>query len=409
MDLRERLAKLKSGLPSPSPEPRVQSPGHRAPLPYLEPVETPQGLTYRLDKIFIEYHGQVDFKNFPVLNSETLRFLTFNRALPDIELEKIAFLDIETTGTAGGTGTYAFLVGIGFVERGYFQIRQFFLHDLAMESAFLLALEEFSRRFTTLVTYNGKCFDAQILKSRYLMHRREFPLEGMDHIDMLFVARRLWKRRFRECNLMNLEQKVLSFERKDDLPGHAIPAAYTDYLRYANSSLIRQVLTHNQWDIASLAVLTARACMLSEEETGLSDHEHYSISLLHEKQKNFHKAIQHQLRALQSSRDLRAPLLLALARNLRRVKDRDGMRWLLKTVEQENLDADVCRQVAILCEHDLKDANLALQFVVAHIQKTEKFRRVGTPRPSGMDDWYRRFERLKRKKHNAPTLEMELS
>lgn len=403
MELRERLNSLKT-TPKRAP---VESFREPAPLPYLEPVETSEGLTYRLDKIFIEYHGQIDFKNFPALETDTLRFLSLDRSLQEFAIEEAAFLDIETTGTAGGTGTYAFLVGLGFVEKGYFQVRQFFLHDLASEDAFLSALEEFCARFRTLITYNGKCFDAQILKTRYLMHRRSDPLERMQHIDMLFIARRLWKKAHRECNLVNLEQKVLNFYRRDDIPGFLIPSAYTDYLRYANSSLIQQVLHHNQWDIASLAVLTARACLLRQQPQDLSPEEHFSLSLLFERHKDFSRAVAHQMEALRSDGATRTAVLRSLARNLRRCKDRARIQWLVRTIETETLDAELCRRIAILCEHELKDADLAFKFVQTQIQKTEKFRKAGTQRDPIVAAWLHRRDRLNRKRTSgaAPLLD----
>src|SRR5262249_36098196 len=139
------------------------------------------------------------------------------------------------------------------------QVRQYFLHDLSQEDAFLHEIANFSNRFHSIVTYNGKCFDTQILRTRYLLHRQEDPFEGKQHIDMLFIARRLWKRRFRECDLIHLEKNLLQFYRCEDIPSFLIPSAYTDYLRFARSAMIQKVLEHNRWDIVSLAVLTARA------------------------------------------------------------------------------------------------------------------------------------------------------
>src|SRR5580698_7641099 len=40
-------------------------------------------------------------------------------------LARWAFLDTETTGLAGGTGTYAFLIGVGVFRDGGFHIHQF--------------------------------------------------------------------------------------------------------------------------------------------------------------------------------------------------------------------------------------------------------------------------------------------
>ena len=288
MDLRDRLQALRTSRPSSQPT-NSEKP---LPLPYLLSLENEYGETCYLDKIYIDHHGQIDLKNFPQLSLESLRFLTVDHSLSCFDLSNAVFLDIETTGTAGGAGTYAFLVGLGFQDQGFFQIRQFFLHDLSQESAFLKAIAEFTGRFRHLITYNGKVFDSQILRNRYLMHRAEDPLENKEHIDMLFVARRLWKRKLGECDLVNLERNILQFYRADDIPSYLIPGAYVDYLRFASSSLIHKVIHHNQLDILSLAVLTARACEMLKDGIELSAEEHFSLSLLHERQKNYSKAIE---------------------------------------------------------------------------------------------------------------------
>jgi uncharacterized protein YprB with RNaseH-like and TPR domain len=393
MDLRDRLRALKT---SPS-TPETPGPVKPLPLPYLLSLQNEFGETCYLDKIYIEHHGQIDLKNFPQLSLETLRFLTVDHSLSCFDTSNAVFLDIETTGTAGGTGTYAFLVGLGFQDQGYFQIRQFFLHDLSQESAFLRAIAEFTGRFRHLITYNGKVFDSQILRNRYLMHRAEDPLEDKEHIDMLFVARRLWKRKFGECDLVNLEKNILQFHRADDIPSYLIPGAYVDYLRYASSSLIHKVIHHNQLDILSLAVLTARACQMLNDESELSAEEHFSLSLLHERQKNYSKAIEHQRLALRMEPRFWRSVLLAFARNLRRMKDHDQMKWLLQYLQNEPMEEDLCRQLCIICEHDLKDYELALRLMEPHLQKMDKFRFLSTKLHSGSEDWEKRRIRLERK------------
>lgn len=392
MELRDRLRALRNTT-SAVPKPEYHPP---TPLPYLNLLQNSFGQTYYNDKIYIEHHGEIDLKNFPELSTDSLRFLSLDNSITNFVLRNTIFLDIETTGTAGGTGTYAFLVGIGFVEEGYFQIRQFFLHDLSHESAFLHAIADYSKPYNHLVTYNGKCFDTQILCNRYKMHHWEDPLSEKQHVDMLFIARRLWKRKYSECNLMNLEQKVLNFQRLNDIPSFLIPSAYTDYLRFANSSLIQQVIHHNQWDILSLAVLTARACMLYSGSDPLSAEEHYSLSILYERQKKFREAIEYQLKSLQSESRLRPLILYSLARNLRRVKDENRLKWLLQQVPDE-MDAALCRQLCVICEHDLKDPDLALRLTQTQLSKMERFRGISKSYKTVSGDWIHRKNRLLKK------------
>src|SRR5258708_14514985 len=45
--------------------------------------------------------------------------------------EQWLFLDTETTGLSGGTGTDAFMVGVAWWDAGGLQVEQFFMRDLA--------------------------------------------------------------------------------------------------------------------------------------------------------------------------------------------------------------------------------------------------------------------------------------
>ena len=149
----------------------------------------------------------------------------------DCDCSKWAFLDTETTGLAGGSGTYAFLIGVGRITPAGFELRQFFMRDLAEEASLLHGLSEYLAQFDTLVTYNGKTYDQPLLETRYRMARMKPPFGRMEHLDLLFGARRLWKLRFDSCRLVDLENQILGFEREGDLPGEMIPYVYFEYLR----------------------------------------------------------------------------------------------------------------------------------------------------------------------------------
>lgn len=168
---------------------------------------------------------------------------------------RLLYLDTETTGLAGGTGTYAFLVGVGFFDGDDFEVRQFFMRDLDEEPALLTALEEIFRRFDGFVTYNGSGFDLPLLETRFVLGRRRFPGEVF-HVDLLAPARRLWSDRLADCRLGTVEQHALRFTRDDDLPGALIPTVYFEYLRRKRPDELPRVFEHNRHDILSLAALT---------------------------------------------------------------------------------------------------------------------------------------------------------
>ena len=177
-------------------------------------------------------------------------------AIPHAPPESWAFLDTETTGLAGGSGTCAFLVGVGRIRAGGFHVRQFFLRDYPEEPSVLAALTECLADAQVLVTYNGKSFDVPLLETRYRLARARPPFERLAHLDLLHGARRLWRLRFESCRLVELENRILGHEREGDVPGAEIPEIYFDYVRTGRAARLAPVFLHNALDIVSLACLT---------------------------------------------------------------------------------------------------------------------------------------------------------
>ena len=126
---------------------------------------------------------------------------------------RLLYLDTETTGLAGGTGTYAFLVGVGFFDGDEFEVRQFFMRDLDEEPALLTVLDETFRKFDGFVTYNGAGFDLPLLETRFVLGRRRFPGDVF-HVDLLGPARRLWSARLSDCRLGTVEQRRPPFHSR---------------------------------------------------------------------------------------------------------------------------------------------------------------------------------------------------
>lgn len=172
------------------------------------------------------------------------------------DISSTLFVDTETTGLAGGTGTHVFLVGLGtFVEAG-FQVRQYFLRHPGEERALLSAVETELGGSSCLVTYNGRSFDLPMLQTRFRMHHHQCPVPDI-HLDLLHSARAIWKHRLPSCSLGTVERDVLGIVRSDDAPGWMIPQMYFEYLQSRNVHSLTNVFNHNQQDIVSLARITA--------------------------------------------------------------------------------------------------------------------------------------------------------
>src|SRR2546430_2299157 len=119
--------------------------------------------------------------------------------------EKWLFLDTETTGLAGGTGTYAFLIGLAWWDAGGLQAEQFFMRDFAEEHALLHELSQRVAERPVLVTFNGKSFDWPLLENRFTMTRSIAVPQLEAHLDLLHPARALWKLRLGSVRLVGIE------------------------------------------------------------------------------------------------------------------------------------------------------------------------------------------------------------
>ena len=275
-DIQEQLAILRRKIaridrkyamsPPPRPATAAQSP-HPAlrPARYLieqimsgEVVRNKEGEHFVTERVWERHrrHGSVDISSLAELPHDLLAALS-EGAIPAADPRKCAFLDTETTGLAGGAGTYAFLIGVGSIEDSGFHLRQFFMRDYAEEPSLLAGLSEYLSRFDVLITYNGKTYDQPLLETRYRMARTRTPFERLAHLDLLFGARRLWKLRLDTCRLVELENRILGFEREGDLPGEMIPYYYYEYLRSQQAFRLAPIFHHNAFDILSLACLTA--------------------------------------------------------------------------------------------------------------------------------------------------------
>lgn len=202
-------------------------------------------------------HGGL-LQEFLFLQGDDFVYVGKSPELAGIRPEQVLFIDTETTGLAGGAGTYAFLVGIGYFENQEFIVQQYFLRDYGDEPALLAALTDVLKSRTALVSYNGKSYDIPLLKTRTIMNRQPLQWDNYLHLDLLHAARRLWRKSLSACSLQNIEQNILEFRRQGDIPGAEIPNIFFEYLRSRNIQPLLPVFRHNVMDILSMVSITVK-------------------------------------------------------------------------------------------------------------------------------------------------------
>ena len=192
----------------------------------------------------------------------------FARDFGDIARDDVLCFDTETTGLAGGTGTRAFMIGAADLVDGQLRVRQLLTTTLAAEQAMLETFARWLAPGTVLVSYNGRSYDAPLLKARYRLARLPCPVAPLAHLDLLHPARRRWRGRWENCRLATIEHRVLGVVREDDLPGSEAPRAWRDYLNGGPATDLRRVLAHNHTDVRSLAQLLAHLAATPIAPTG---------------------------------------------------------------------------------------------------------------------------------------------
>ena len=173
-----------------------------------------------------------------------------------IAREELRLLDFETSGLSGGAGTVAFLAAVGSLDADGLSVRQFFLEDYPGEAGYLEALVAELLGGAVVLTYNGRAFDLPLLRTRCVMNGMAPPL--LRDLDALASSRRLWKSVLGGASLGLLEREVLGAERELDVPGAAIPGIWFEYLRKGDHPLMGAVMSHNAYDISTLASIAAR-------------------------------------------------------------------------------------------------------------------------------------------------------
>jgi hypothetical protein len=350
-------------------------------------------------------YGKLRIGDISTADLVPLNLLFPQAALP--APERLVYLDTETTGLAGGTGTCAFLIGIGTLDGTQFVVRQFFLRDYPEEKAILHALAGILNSFDGLVTYNGKTFDVPLLETRFALARLKSPFGRLMHLDALHPSRRLWKLRLESCKLTDLESAVLGIEREGDVSGSEIPGIYFDYLRTGDARGLQPVFYHNALDIMTLAALTVElARAIGDAGTLESPVDLFSLSRMFETAGSRQQSVETCQRALSGGlpEEIEARALHQLALQYKRQRQHELAveTWRELTRRASPLALEALEELAIHYEHHRHDPHNALEFTLAALERLDKKepqgRTAGPALPlSPAQRFTHRLERLKRK------------
>src|SRR5437773_970265 len=300
--------------------------------------------------------------------------------------EKWLFLDTETTGLAGGTGTYAFLIGLAWWDAGGLQAEQYFMRDFAEEHALLHELSQRVAERPVLVTFNGKSFDWPLLENRFTMTRSIAVPRLAAHLDLLHPARALWKLRLGSVRLVELERQVLDaprlgWHRDDDVASAFIPQFYFDYLRGGPVEPLAGVVRHNQMDLRGLAALFGKVnALLSEPSSAATDFESldlFGLSRFLQRRGDSNRAHSACTQALEMGLPAefrpRARRDLALMAKRRGEHARAAELW--QEIVADSTDGiHACEQLAIYFERHAKNLAKATEFAELALSKLRRRR-----------------------------------
>jgi hypothetical protein len=343
-------------------------------------------------------YGKLRIGDLAAADLSPLNLLLESTALPDSA--QLVYLDTETTGLAGGTGTCAFLIGIGAVEGSQFVVRQFFLRDYPDEKAALVALAEALQEFQGVVTFNGKTFDIPLLETRYALARLKSPFTRLVHLDALHPARRLWRLRLESCKLADLESAVLGIARAGDVPGSEIPEIYFDYLRTESAQGLQPVFYHNALDVVTLAALVVELARIlgdAEHRTLTSSLDLFSLSRMLERARATERSVatcqQALAKGLPECIEAQALWQLAAQHKRQRQYDLAVELWNELARREAPFAIQALEELAIYYEHRRRDAATALEFTTVAL---ERLRESSAPR-SHFERFAQRLERLRKK------------
>ncbi|PSH03580.1 MAG: hypothetical protein CXZ00_11700 [Acidobacteria bacterium] len=386
----DRFSRLKALQPRthlPKPEPKEE---------FIEPQLSPErssgaGLLTELLKATVScnQHGEhlsviTSFGGYAprTPDSSALHLLLPNAPSEVGDPSQWLFLDTETTGLSGGTGTYPFLVGLAWWEGGGLKVEQLFMREHSEERSMLARVAEHLTKRPVLVTFNGKSFDWPLLETRFRMTRTIAPPPLRAHLDFLHPARNLWRLRLGSVKLSHLERHVLDWDRGEDLLSSEIPRIYLDFVRSGIAEPLLPVFHHNQMDMRGLAGLADRILSILSDEKGMIEDgmELYGLSRICERRGQSERArkIYEQSIGTVLPKETDRAARAALARLAKRDGDFERARELWESLLGNSREGyEAYEQLAIYYEHEVRNFEQALAITREALAQLRRAHKVG--------------------------------
>ncbi|MDZ7265106.1 MAG: ribonuclease H-like domain-containing protein [candidate division KSB1 bacterium] len=369
-------------------------------------IATPYGGAFvRVQKFSLDHnHGLIQLGQINEISPYVLQLAGKDQNLLQLNFKESIFLDTETTGLSGGSGTLIFLLGMGYFADDDFVLKQFFLRELDEELALLYLVHEELGRFRSFISFNGKAFDWPLLQSRFIYHRLKNELVDPPHLDLLHAARRIWKGRLQDCSLSNLEQKVLQVQRHGDIPSYLIPHLYFEYLRTKDPLAVKPIFYHNEVDVLSMVSLTillhrihAQPLQELDDSLDLS-----TLARFYENTRQWQRNISIYQTLLQDERsnDRKNEYSLQLSYCYKRLGQwAEAVEIWDQLIRSSNVRFEAFEELAKYYEHRVRDLKMAEKIAASALERLELLEQFshGLPLAQWRSEFSRRLQRIRQK------------
>lgn len=186
------------------------------------------------------------------ISEETLDNFSISYPLDKLApLERILFLDIETTGFTAKS-SYLYLIGCAYYQADKWHTIQWLAEDYSQEVSVLNAFFQFAKLYKYLVHFNGNNFDLPFIEQKCRQFSLPYTFEGLTGLDLY---RRINPYKFflklPNCKQKTLEQ-FLGINRKDVFSGGELIGLYHDFVKMPTEYSQKALFLHNADDLRGM-------------------------------------------------------------------------------------------------------------------------------------------------------------